>query len=138
MEMVPRTHQRRQHQRQVNCHEATNDSERISVQVALSSSDFKAKALPLHLNLTHTPPTVQKENDVEVEVAEANTTAGDIGSIGNLTLVPNIFNTGSYGWKGSKHITVELQDGEAGPGGGKEKVQVMLTYVPILLSPFRF
>jgi hypothetical protein len=80
---------------------------------------------------------VQKENDVEVEVAEADTTAGDIGSIGNLTLVPSIFNTGSYGWKGSKRITVELQGGETGADGGKEKVQVMLTYVPILLSPFR-
>ncbi len=114
---------------------------RISVQVALSSTDFKAKALPLHLNLTHTPPPiVQKENDVEekgVEVAEGDTTAGDIGSIGNLTLVPSIFNTGSYGWKGSKHITVELQGGDAGAEGGKEKVQVMLTCVTILLSPFR-
>jgi hypothetical protein len=45
-----------------------------------------------------------------------------------MTLVPSSFSTGSYGWKGSKRITVELQTSE--DGGAKEKVQVMFTYVP--------
>jgi hypothetical protein len=50
----------------------------------------------------------------------------DDGFIGNLTLLPSSFTTGSYGWKGSKRIVVELQNGETGEDG-REKVQVMLT-----------
>lgn len=55
-------------------------------------------------------------------------TTADVGFIGNLTLVPSSFSTGSYGWKGSKRITVELQaSNEEGEGGTKEKVVVMFT-----------
>ena len=52
----------------------------------------------------------------------------DIGFIENLTLLPTSFTTGSYGWKGSKRITVELQGGDDDDDSGKEKVQVMLSY----------
>ena len=52
---------------------------------------------------------------------------GDLGFIGNLTLVPSVFSTGSYGWKGNKRIAIELQLGETDSDGVKEKVQVMLT-----------
>ena len=48
----------------------------------------------------------------------------DPGSIGSLTLVPSTFATGSYGWKGSKRIAVELMNDN---GDQKEKVTVMLT-----------
>jgi hypothetical protein len=51
----------------------------------------------------------------------------DPGFIGNTTLVPTTFSTGSYGWKGTKRITIELENSEGGKE--KEKVQVMLTYV---------
>ncbi|TFK34862.1 hypothetical protein BDQ12DRAFT_688967 [Crucibulum laeve] len=84
---------------------------------AIPASSFKSKALPLHVNITHTPPTIA-EDDTDTAVPS------DVGALGSLTLVPSTFTTGSYGWKGSKRITVELQDsGE----GEKEKVQVMLT-----------
>lgn len=67
--------------------------------------------------MTHTPPAIVEADDAAHM---------DKGLIGTLTLVPDSFSTGSYGWKGSKRITVELQDSE-GAEGEKEKVQVMLT-----------
>lgn len=103
-----------------------------------SLTAFKAKALPLHLNLTHTPPSITKEGDIDDEGKEVGQTdtAADVGFIGNLTLVPSSFSTGSYGWKGSKRITVELQaSDEEGEGGTKEKVVVMFTYVTLLVHP---
>ncbi|KAF8816727.1 hypothetical protein BYT27DRAFT_7237857 [Phlegmacium glaucopus] len=104
-----------------------------SSQPTLSTAEFKSKALPLHVNLTHTPPSILKkvESDVAVtggpesEDVDAAVVGDDIGFIENLTLLPSSFTTGSYGWKGSKRITVELQGG--GGEGGKEKVQVMLS-----------
>jgi hypothetical protein len=89
----------------------------------------------LHLNLTHTPPTILKEDTVGEkddgvpELASATGTNDDAGFIGNLTLVPNVFSTRSYGWKGSKRLTIELQDGDTDAEGVKEKVQIMLTCV---------
>jgi hypothetical protein len=73
--------------------------------------------------VTHTPPTIADPDSEAVSTAIA-----DPGFVGNLTLVPSSFSTGSYGWKGSKRITVELQNSE--DGDAKEKVQVMLTWVP--------
>ncbi|KAH9055949.1 hypothetical protein EDB87DRAFT_1638545 [Lactarius vividus] len=78
---------------------------------------FKARALPLHVNLTHTPPTTGEENG-------QLTTPADPGFLGALSLQSSTFTTGSYGWKGSKRLTIELVDPD---GGEKEKVQVMLT-----------
>ncbi|KII89303.1 hypothetical protein PLICRDRAFT_53762 [Plicaturopsis crispa FD-325 SS-3] len=83
----------------------------------LSSNDFKTRALPLHLNITHTPPSMTDKDTVSVESA-------DPGLIGSATLLPSSFSTGSYGWKGSKRIQIELDNPE---GGEKEKVHVMLT-----------
>jgi hypothetical protein len=80
-------------------------------------SQFKSKALPLHVTITHTPPTLKNDDETKT----------DNHAIGTLTLVPASFKTGSYGWKGSKHITVELQNDDA--DGEKEKVTVMLTWV---------
>ncbi|KAG5647189.1 hypothetical protein DXG03_001148 [Asterophora parasitica] len=87
-------------------------------QPAMPVAAFKATALPVHVNLTHTPPTIADPDEV-VSAATA-----DPGFIGNLTLVPSSFSTGSYGWKGSKRITIELQNTESDT---KEKVQVMLS-----------
>ncbi|KAF9009496.1 hypothetical protein BDQ17DRAFT_1421672 [Cyathus striatus] len=84
---------------------------------AIPTSEFKSKALPLHINITHTPPSVL-EDDTD------NAVPSDAGLIGNLTLIPSSFSTGSYGWKGNKRITVELQGSD---GESKEKVQVMLS-----------
>jgi len=81
----------------------------------LATSEFISKALPLHINITHTPPTISTEAE--------NESVPDPGLIGTTTLLPSSFSTGSYGWKGNKRIMVELLDGE----GKKEKVHVMLT-----------
>lgn len=84
----------------------------------IGATAFKAKALPLHINITHTPPAATEGT---TEVAQT-----DPGFLGSSTLIPTSFNTGSYGWKGNKRLTVELENSESGE---KEKVQVMLTYV---------
>ncbi|KAJ6620256.1 hypothetical protein B0H10DRAFT_1791926, partial [Mycena sp. CBHHK59/15] len=86
-------------------------------QAAIPTSAFKSKALPLHVNLTHTPPSIP-----DADTASAG--PADPGHLGGLTLVPTSFATGSYGWKGSKRLTIELLNPE---GGEKEKVSVMLT-----------
>lgn len=103
----------------------------VLAQSALPTSTFKSHALPLHINITHTPPSISptsegKNDDSDDRVPVAST---DPGFIGNLSLVPSSFSTGSYGWKGSKRITVELQNADGGLDGEKEKVQVMLTCV---------
>ena len=87
----------------------------------MGANAFKAKALPLHVNITHTPP-VLAEGAVQVQL-------NDPGFIGSATLTPTSFNTGSYGWKGSKRVTIEVENHETGE---KEKVHVMMTCVYLL------
>jgi hypothetical protein len=70
--------------------------------------------------VTHTPPIIGEENDPSAAV--------DPGFLGALALQPSTFTTGSYGWKGSKRLTIELVDPD---GEEKEKVQVMLTCVSL-------
>ena len=78
--------------------------------------------MPLHVNVTHTPPVIG-EADTQ-DVAQL-----DPGFIGSATLVPSSFSTGSFGWKGQKRVTIELLNNESGE---KEKVQVLLTSVTLL------
>ncbi|KAJ7041207.1 hypothetical protein C8F04DRAFT_1031660 [Mycena alexandri] len=84
---------------------------------AIPTSAFKSKALPLHVNLTHTPPSIPDADTVPAAPL-------DPGHLGSITLVPSTFTTGSYGWKGNKRLAIELLNPE---GGDKEKVTVMLT-----------
>ncbi|KAJ7696607.1 hypothetical protein B0H17DRAFT_1053877 [Mycena rosella] len=84
---------------------------------AIPTSAFMSKALPLHVNLTHTPPSIPDADTVPAAPQ-------DPGHLGGLTLVPKSFTTGSYGWNGNKRLTIELLNPE---GGEKEKVTVMLT-----------
>ncbi|KAI0261077.1 hypothetical protein BC834DRAFT_494896 [Gloeopeniophorella convolvens] len=84
---------------------------------AIPASAFKTRALPLHVNMTHTPPAIPDDDVVAAAPA-------DPGFLGALSLQPSTFTTGSYGWKGSKRLTIELPDPEGGDGA---KVQVMLT-----------
>jgi len=86
----------------------------------LSGDEFQKKALPLHVSLSHTPPSIKNQDEEPI----------DIGHIDNLTLLPTSFKTGNCGWKGNKRIIVELQNGDTGPDG-KEKVTVQLTYAPL-------
>jgi hypothetical protein len=85
----------------------------------MPTSAFKSKALPLHVNLTHTPPTLPDADSVPVAPT-------DPGHLGSVTLVAKSFSTGSYGWSGNKRLTIELLNAE---GGEKEKVTVTLTCV---------
>ncbi|KAI0345074.1 hypothetical protein BDW22DRAFT_993460 [Trametopsis cervina] len=85
--------------------------------VSIGATAFKSHALPLHVNLTHTPPAIG--GDDTQDSAQA-----DPGFLGSTALVPTTFNTGSYGWKGNKRITVELLNSESGK---KEMVQVSVS-----------
>ncbi|KAI0060778.1 hypothetical protein BV25DRAFT_1917337 [Artomyces pyxidatus] len=85
---------------------------------AIAVSAFKARALPLHVNVTHTPPTIPDDESVPAATA-------DPGFLGAVVLSPSSFATGSYGWKGQKRFTIELPSPEGGDGA--EKVHVMLT-----------
>ncbi|KAI0253804.1 hypothetical protein BJV78DRAFT_1152650 [Lactifluus subvellereus] len=60
---------------------------------AIPASAFKEGARPLHVTLTDTPPV-----------------AAVPGFVGALAIQPATFTTGSYGWKGSKRLTVEVVD----------------------------
>lgn len=95
-------------------------STKYLIQANIAPSAFKSNALPLHLNITHTPPVIT-EDDSTVPSASA-----DPGFIGSTTLLPSVFSTGSYGWKGNKRVTIEIPNPE---GGENEKLQVMITCV---------
>ncbi|KNZ78878.1 hypothetical protein J132_09562 [Termitomyces sp. J132] len=88
----------------------------IKLQPSISAETFNSAASLLHVNLTHTAPT---NGDPETEVVRV-----DPGFIGNVSLAPNTFSTGSFGWKGSKRLTVELPSSNR---DGNEEVQVMLS-----------
>ncbi|KAF9453633.1 hypothetical protein P691DRAFT_812983 [Macrolepiota fuliginosa MF-IS2] len=81
--------------------------------VPVPASVFAEKALPLHINLTHTPPKLTED--------DGSVTPDDPGHIGTVTLVPCTQSTGDgYGWKGEKKVQVELLD----VGDGEERIQV--------------
>ena len=78
----------------------------------MTSNEFVSKALPLHVNITHTPPVIPEEDD------KVPASSADPGFIGSSALIPVEFKTGSYGWKGHKRVTIEVENPE---GGDKEK-----------------
>ncbi|KAF8610604.1 hypothetical protein BDV93DRAFT_601593 [Ceratobasidium sp. AG-I] len=78
---------------------------------ALSPEDFKSKALPLHINITQTPPKID----------ESSEKSDDSGFIAAIAMQPSTFSTGSYGWKGSRRLTIPLEGGADG-----ETVTVMI------------
>ncbi|KZV70600.1 hypothetical protein PENSPDRAFT_664928 [Peniophora sp. CONT] len=82
---------------------------------APAAAHFKKHALPLHVNITHTPPPIADDKE--------SAAVTDPGFLGGISMQPATFSTGSYGWKGSKRLQVELDGGD-----GKEKVHVMLNY----------
>jgi hypothetical protein len=93
----------------------------IDTSQAPTAKAFKSRALPLHVNITHTPPAAADDK-------KENVASADPGFLGAVTLLASDFATGSYGWKGSKRFAVELEDPE-NPDGPNEKVHVMLKYV---------
>ena len=87
---------------------------------AIPVSDFKARAVPLHAVVTRTPPAAKDDNSASPAPVD------DPDLLGAIALQPCSFTTGSYGWKGSKRLAIDLVDPT---GGEKKKVQVLLTYV---------
>ena len=69
--------------------------------------------------MTRTPPAVRDDSS-------ASPALNDTDFIGAVALQPCSFTTGSYGWKGSKRLAIDIVDPTSGE---KKKVQVMLTYV---------
>ncbi|KAG6900439.1 hypothetical protein C0993_010486 [Termitomyces sp. T159_Od127] len=84
----------------------------IILQPFISAETFKSIASPLHVNFTHMAP---------VNAEESEAASFDSGLIAEVILAPDTFSTGSFGWKGSKRVAIEL------PGSNTGKVQVMLT-----------
>ena len=87
----------------------------------LSVKTFKSQALPLHISVTHTPPPI-----VEGSGERALGDSTDPGFLAALSLQPCSFSTGTYGWKASKRVTIEVDNPNTGE---KEKLQVQLRYV---------
>ncbi|KAF9239692.1 hypothetical protein BU15DRAFT_74547 [Melanogaster broomeanus] len=85
------------------------------LKTSMAASKFKSHAAPLHVNVTSTAPSVSEGQEPAEPV--------DPGFLGGTVLAPSSFSTGSFGWKGSKRLVVELPKGEAEVG---EKVHVMI------------
>ncbi|PCH38400.1 hypothetical protein WOLCODRAFT_64606 [Wolfiporia cocos MD-104 SS10] len=101
----------------------------------LAVSQFKARAMPLHVNITHTPPVLPdaEENKGESETTTVPVASIDPGFIASTTLVPSTFTTGTYGWKGSKRLTIELPN-TPNEEGEKEKVHVVLSINAVVMG----
>ncbi|KAG8687582.1 hypothetical protein FRC11_006960 [Ceratobasidium sp. 423] len=94
---------------------APKSTGKAKAKAPLSAEDFKSKALPLHVNITRTPP---KLDEPKGETAPATS---DDGFLASIAMQPTTFQTGSYGWKGSRRMTIPL------PGGAEgETVTVMI------------
>ncbi|KAF9505813.1 hypothetical protein BS47DRAFT_1306112 [Hydnum rufescens UP504] len=91
------------------------------MQGALAPSKFKESAQPLHLHITHTPPSAGEKPE-DGSTAEA-AVATDAGHVASISIQPTDFSTGSYGWKGNRRVNVELTNPET---GHKETVAVMI------------
>jgi len=92
----------------------------------LSAKTFKSQARPLYINITHTPPPVAGKSG-----EEAQGESPDLGFVAALSLEPSSFSTGTYGWKGSKRIAIEVNNPDTGE---KEKLQVQLTFNATVLG----
>ncbi|KAG8719217.1 hypothetical protein FRC08_003371 [Ceratobasidium sp. 394] len=86
---------------------APKSAGKAKAKAALSPGDFKSKALPLHLNITHTPPKLAESAEESEAPAEPSS---DPGFIASIAMQPSTFATGSYGWKGSRRLTIPLGD----------------------------
>jgi len=92
----------------------------------LSAKTFKSQAHPLHISITHIPPPPAEESGEKVQGESP-----DPGFVAALSLEPSSFSTGTYGWKGSKRITIEVLNPDTGE---KEKLQVQLSFNATVLG----
>jgi hypothetical protein len=89
----------------------------FATQTSMAQSAFKSRAVPLHLSITTTAPSLEGQGSAPA----------DPGFLASTTLDPTTFSTGSFGWKGHKRMVVELPKAEGEREG--EKVHVTMTYV---------
>ncbi|KAF8479109.1 hypothetical protein DFH94DRAFT_693481 [Russula ochroleuca] len=75
----------------------------LKVARVMPASDFKARAVPLHVAVSRTPPAVRDDKS-------ASPAPIDTDFIGAVALQPCSFTTGSYGWKGSKRLAIDVVD----------------------------
>jgi hypothetical protein len=83
-----------------------------------------ARALPITVNITSTPPPITDETNVSA-------TSTDPGYIGGVKCLASQFSTGSYGWKGNKRLTIEVPN-EAG-----EMEKVIKIQSPVVNHTFK-
>ncbi|CAE6416626.1 unnamed protein product [Rhizoctonia solani] len=94
---------------------APKSTAKAKAKAPLSAEDFKARALPLHISLTQTPPKLSESKN------DSPPATSDDGFIASISMQPSTFNTGSYGWKGARRMAIPL------PGGAEgETVTVMI------------
>ncbi|KAI0293414.1 hypothetical protein BC826DRAFT_1105068 [Russula brevipes] len=84
---------------------------------AIPASAFKRGAVPLHVTVTDTPSTGGNDDN------NASEAPVDPRFLGAVALQPCTFTTGSYGWKGSKRLAVDIIDPKSGE---TKKVQVIV------------
>ena len=97
-----------------------HNGNRLFRQTSITATAFKSKATPLHINITHTAPPEATEGEAKDEKETS-----DPGHVASATLLPSVFSTGSYGWKGSKRVSIEVEKED----GENETVQVMIRCV---------
>jgi len=85
------------------------------LKTSMAQSAFKSRAVPLHLSITTTAPSLEGQGSAPA----------DPGFLASTTLDPTTFSTGSFGWKGHKRMVVELPKAEGEREG--EKVHVTMT-----------
>ncbi|KXN92011.1 hypothetical protein AN958_11071 [Leucoagaricus sp. SymC.cos] len=90
----------------------------------MPASAFSKKALPLHVNLTHTPPKLPDEGEEVVP--------DDPGYICTMTLIPCVHPTGGYGWHGKGMVRVGLLDVEKGEE--RKQVEVVLSVDAVVVD----
>ncbi|KAB5594385.1 hypothetical protein CTheo_2162 [Ceratobasidium theobromae] len=95
---------------------ASKSAGKAKAKAAMSPEDFKAKALPLHAHITQIPPKLDESKD---DLAAPSTS--DAGFLASIAMQPSTFSTKSYGWKGSRRLTIPLPGGADG-----ETVTVMI------------
>ena len=89
------------------------------------------------MHITHTPATGIEDAKTADASASTGTKDGNVervpvstadpGAICSATLLATTFGTGSYGWKGSKRVSIKLPNPNATGTEDEETVTVMIS-----------
>ena len=88
------------------------------------------------MHITHTPATGIEDAKTSDASPSAEAKDGDVervpvstadpGAICSTTLLATTFGTGSYGWKGSKRVSIKLPNPNATGAEGEEETLTMM------------